>query len=316
MRLEQLRSIVEIVKQGYSVSRAAEALNTPQPALSRQLRSLERELGIDLFIRNQNRLRGLSQAGTAIYEIAERVLRDTESITHIARDFFDVKSGSLTIATTHTQARYALPPLIKRFSERYPDVEIMIRQGGPGEIIELVRGREADLCIGSESPAEGSDIALFACYPMHRIVLTPKDHPLLSIKRITLETIARYPIITYDAPFIGRSRLVRSFASEGLKPKIVLSAMDTDVIKAYVELGLGIAIIAKLAFDAARDTNLRAIDASHLFEPNTIQLGVRRNDYLRGYVFDFIEMFAPQLKRKRVESKLRQREGVDQRHSG
>jgi len=305
MRLEQLRSVVEIVNQGYSVSCAAEALNTPQPALSRQLRSLERELGIDLFVRNQNRLRGLSRAGTAIHEIAVRVLRDTESIAHIARDFFDVKSGSLTIATTHTQARYALPPLIKQFSVRYPDVEIMIRQGGPAEIIELVRSREADLCIGSESPAAASDIALFACYPMHRIVLTPKDHPLLAVRRLTLESLARYPIITYDSPFIGRSKLVRSFASQGLKPKIVLSAIDTDVIKAYVELGLGIAIIAKLAYDAARDTHLRAIDASHLFEPNTIQLGVRRNDYLRGYVFDFIEMFAPHLKRKRVESMLR-----------
>lgn len=305
MRLEQLRSVVEIVNQGYSVSRAAEALNTPQPALSRQLRSLERELGIDLFVRNQNRLRGLTGAGTAIHAIAERVLRDTVSIAHIARDFFEVQSGSLTIATTHTQARYALPPLIKRFSERYPDVEIMIRQGGPGEIIELVRARKADLCIGSESPAEASDIALFACYPMHRIVLTPKDHPLLAVRRLTLDTLARYPIITYDAPFIGRSKLVRSFASQGLKPKIVLSAIDTDVIKAYVELGLGIAIIAKLAYDAARDTHLRAIDASHLFEPNTIRLGVRRNDYLRGYVFDFIEMFAPHLKRKRVEGMLR-----------
>ena len=305
MRLEQLRAVVEIVNQGYSVSRAAEALNTPQPALSRQLRSLERELGIDLFVRNQNRLRGLTRAGTAIHEIAERVLRDTVSIAHIARDFFDVQSGSLTIATTHTQARYALPPLIKRFSERYPDVEIMIRQGGPGEIIELVRARKADLCIGSESPAEAGDIALFACYEMHRIVLTPKDHPLLAVRRPTLDTLARYPIITYDAPFIGRSKLVRSFASQGLKPKIVLSAIDTDVIKAYVELGLGIAIVAKLAYDAGRDAQIRAIDASHLFEPNTIQLGVRRNDYLRGYVFDFIEMFAPHLKRKRLEGMLR-----------
>jgi LysR family cys regulon transcriptional activator len=304
MRLEQLRLILEIEKQGYNVSRAAEAMNTPQPAVSRQLRSLERELGVDLFVRQQNRLRGPTRPGREILQVARRIIDDTENVQKIARDFRDVESGRLTIATTHTQARYALPPIIQRFAVRYPEVEVMIRQGSPTGIADLVRAGEADLCIGSES-AEGTDLLLFPCYVMQRVVLTPPDHPLLSARSVTLESLARYPIITYDAPFVGRSKLVRSFAEQGLKPKIVLSASDTDVIKAYVERGLGIAIVAKLAFEPDRDKGLRAIDASRLFEPNTIHLGVRRNDYLRGYVLDFIEMFAPQLKRNTIENRLR-----------
>lgn len=304
MRLEQLRLILEIDRHGYNVSRAAEAMNSPQPAVSRQLRALERELGIDLFVRHQNRLRGPTQPGREILQVARRIIDDTDNVQKIARDFRNVESGRLTIATTHTQARYALPSVIQGFATRYPEVEVMIRQGSPGAIADLVRTGEADVCIGSES-AEGADLLLFPCYAMQRIVLVPAAHPLLLKRRVSLENLARYPIITYDAPFIGRSKLVQSFAAHGLKPKIVLSASDTDVIKAYVEHGLGIAIVAKLAFEPDRDKGLRAIDASHLFEANTIHLGVRRNDYLRGYVFDFIEMFAPQLKRKQVESRLR-----------
>lgn len=304
MRLEQLRLILEIDRLGCNVSRAADAMNTPQPAVSRQLRALERELGIDLFVRHQNRLRGPTQPGREILQVARRIIDDAANVQKIARDFRDVASGRLTIATTHTQARYALPSVIRRFAARYPDVEVMIRQGSPAAIAALVRAGEADVCIGSES-AEGADLLLFPCYDMQRIVLAPPGHPLLAARRITLVNLARYPIITYDAPFIGRSKLVQAFAAEGLEPKIVLSASDTDVIKAYVEHGLGIAIVAKLAYERDRDKGLRAIDASHLFEANTIHVGVRRNDYLRGYVLDFIEMFAPQLKRGQVESRLR-----------
>lgn len=303
MRLEQLRLILEIERRGYNVSRAADAMNTPQPAVSRLLRSLERELGIDLFVRQQNRLRGLTQPGRAILQVARRIIEDADTVHKIARDFLDVENGRLTIATTHTQARYALPPVIQRFAARYPEVEVMIRQGSPGAIADLVRTGDADVCIGSESAA-GADLLLFPCYSMQRIVLAPPGHPLIGARRLTLETLVRYPIITYDAPFVGRSKLVRSFEARGLKPKIVLSASDTDVIKAYVEHGLGIAVVAKLAFDANRDKGLRAIDASHLFESNTIHLGVRRNDYLRGFVLDFIEMFAPRLKRTQIALRL------------
>jgi LysR family transcriptional regulator, cys regulon transcriptional activator len=184
----------------------------------------------------------------------------------------------------------------------------MIRQDSPSAIADLVRTGDANLCIGSES-TEGTDLVLFPCYVMQRIVLVPPGHPLLANRKITLESLVTYPIITYDAPFIARSKLVQTFAAQGLKPKIILSASDTDVIKAYVERGLGIAIVAKLAFEPDRDHGLRAIDVSHLFEANTIHLGVRRNDYLRGYILDFIEMFSPKLVRQQVEKRLRKTSG-------
>lgn len=304
MRLEQLRSLIEIVRQDLSVTRAAESLGVPQPAVSRQLRSLERELGVEVFVRNQKRLRGLTRPGAAIVAVAQRMLEDAGNLAKIARDFSAQDSGRMIVATTHTQARYALPAIIQRFSRRYPQVQLMLRQGNPAEVTELVRSGDADLCIGSEAAPKASDLALFGCYPMQRIVLTPRGHPLLKAGKISLEMLARYPIITYDAPFVGRSRLVRTFEARGLAPNIVLSAIDTDVIKAYVELGMGIAIIAKLAFDPSRDKKLRAISASHLFESNMIYLGMRRNDYLRGYMYDFIEMFAPHLKREKIASAL------------
>ncbi|HWI13429.1 MAG TPA: CysB family HTH-type transcriptional regulator [Burkholderiales bacterium] len=300
MKIEQLRNLVEIVRHGYSVSRAAAAMHTPQPAVSRQLRALERELGVDIFRRNPKRLLGLTRPGEAVLEVAERILADTKNLTKIAHDYSRQHSGSFTIATTHTQARYALPRVLQKFSTRYPDVELMLRQGTPAEIVELVRLGEADLCIGSDASENVEGLAAFRCYEMHRIVLTPPGHPLLKTTKLTLEKLAAYPIITYDAPFIGRSRLVRAFHERGLKPKIVLSAIDTDVIKAYVELGLGIAIVAELAYDRNRDRGLRALPAKHLFEPNTIHLAVRRSDYLRDYVYEFIRLYAPHLTRDAV----------------
>lgn len=313
MRLEQLRCVAEIVRQDYSVSRAADALDLPQPAVSRQLRALERELGVDIFVRRQKRLRGLTRPGIAIVEVAQRMLRDAENLAKIASDFSEQDSGRLVVATTHTQARYALPAIVKRFSQRYPSVRLTIRQGNPAEVLELVRTGEADICIGSESPDAGVGLALFPCYPMERVVLTPRSHPLTRVRKLTLEALVAHPIITYDAPFIGRSKLVRAFAARGLAPKIALSAADTDVIKAYVEQGLGIAIVAKLAYDPARDRGLRALDASHLFEANTIYLGVRRGDYLRTYMLDFIAMFAPRLDIESVAAALRRPEDASVR---
>jgi len=316
MRLEQLRALAAIVREDLSVTRAAEALGVPQPAVSRQLRALERELGVEVFVRRQKRLRGLTRPGAAIVAVAQRMLDDADNLAKIGREFSDEESGSLTVATTHTQARYALPAIVERFARRYPKVRLMLRQGNPAEVTELVASGEADVCIGSESAEESPDLALFACYSMARIVLTPRGHPLLKARKLTLEALARYPVITYDVPFIGRSRIVRAFAARGLAPNIVLSAIDTDVIKAYVERGLGIAIVAKLAYDPARDVKLRAIDASRLFESNTIYLGVRRGDYLRGYMFDFIAMFAPHLTRETVTAGMQPRARADKRGHG
>jgi LysR family cys regulon transcriptional activator len=304
MRLEQLRALREIVEQGCNVSRAAQALNAAQPALSRQLRSLERELGVAIFARNRKRLLGLTPPGAAIVEIARRMLDDAANLGKVVAEFAADSMGNLTVATTHTQARYALPAVIRRFAQRYPQVRLMLRQGNPAEIMELVRTGEADLCIGSDSAAASGELAFFACHELQRVVLVPRGHPLPGKRRLTLDALAQYPIITYDTPFIGRSRLVQAFRARGLTPNIVLSAADTDVIKAYVESGLGVAIIAGMAFNARRDRTLRAIDASHLFEPNTIYLGIRRNDFVRGYTFDFIELFAPHLKRADIEGGL------------
>jgi LysR family cys regulon transcriptional activator len=304
MRLEQLRALREIVDQGCSVSRAAQALGAAQPAVSRQLRALESEFGVPIFARNRKRLLGLTPPGAAIVRIARRMLDDAAGMRRIAAEFNADATGSLTVATTHTQARYALPSVIRSFAARYPQVRLMLRQGNPAEIVELVRTGEADLCIGSDATADAADLVFFPCYRMPRIVLVPRRHPLLRMGRLTLAGLAKYPIITYDTPFLGRSKLVQAFRSGGLTPNIVLSAADTDVIKAYVESGLGIAIIAGMAFDARRDRALRAIDAGHLFEPNTIHLGMRSHDFVRTYTFDFIEMFAPHLKRGAIADRL------------
>lgn len=297
MQLQHLRCLCEIVKHGLSVTRAAEALRTSQPALSRQLAHVERELGVAVFVRSRRRLTDLTPAGRAVLATARRMLADAESLARIGRDFADEAAGTLTVATTHTQARYALPDVIKRFAVRYPQVRLTLRQGSPAEITQLVQSGAADVGIGSEAPGQSGELVALPCYEMHRIVLTPPRHPLLREKRLTLAALARYPIITYDYAFVGRSRLAQAFEARGLAPDIVLSAIDTDVIKAYVASGVGIAVVAGMAFDPARDRHLRALDASHLFKPNTICISVRRNAYLRGYVYDFIEMFAPQLPR-------------------
>ena len=295
MRLEQLECLCEIVKQGFSVSGAAAALHTSQPAVSRHLRAIERELGVDVFMRRHKRLTGMTRPGEAIVAAAQRMLAEAANMRNIGRDSTAPQSGSLIVATTHTQARHALPAIVKRFSARYPDVELTLRQGNPAGVADMVRAGEADIAIASETPSHPPELVMLPAYRLERIVLTPVRHPLLKEPRLTLESLARYPIVTYDEAFVGRSRVVRAFEKKGLKPRIVLSAIDTDVIKTHVETGLGVAIVAKMAFDARRDRALRAIDASHLFEPNTIYVTLRRNIHLRRYALDFIQWFAPHL---------------------
>lgn len=305
MRLQQLECLCEIVKQGLSVSGAAAALRTSQPAVSRQLRALERELGVEIFVRSHKRLTGITAPGQDVIAAARRMLDDAEHLLNIGRDSTTAQTGTLIVATTHTQARHALPQVVRRFTTRYPEVEITIRQGSPVAAADMVRSGQADIAIASEAPAHSRDLVLLPAYRLERIVLTPPRHPLLRTKRLTLERLARYPIITYDETFVGRSRVVRAFEAKGLKPRIVLSAIDTDVIKTYVENGIGIAIVAKMAFDARRDRGLRAMDARHLFEPNTIYVTLRRNGYLRRYALDFIEWFAPHLRHDVVIQALR-----------
>jgi LysR family cys regulon transcriptional activator len=305
MRLEQLECLCEIVRQGMSVSGAAAALHTSQPAVSRHLRALERELGVDIFMRNHKRLTGITAPGKEVIAAARRMLAEAGNMRRIGDDSTALQTGTLIVATTHTQARHALPRVVKRFAARYPEVELTLRQGNPAGVADMVRAAEADLAIASETAARSPELVMLPAYQLERIVLTPPRHPLLKESRLTLERLAGYPIITYDEAFVGRSRVVRAFEKRGLKPRIVLSAIDTDVIKTHVEAGLGVAIVAGMAFDARRDRGLRAIDASHLFEPNTIYVTLRRNIYLRRYALDFIEWFAPHLKPETVVQALR-----------
>ena len=305
MKLQQLRYLREVAKCGLNLSDAAESLHTSQPGISKQIRQLEDELGVDILVRNGKRVVDVTEPGRVILGIAERILQDAENLKQVAREFTSEGAGALTIATTHTQARYALPSIIARFSQRYPKVRLSLRQGSPQYIAELVRSGEADIAIATEAVEFYDGLVLLPCFQWNRCVITPLKHPLLRDKQLTLEAIARFPVVTYDFAFTGDSPIKRAFDSKRLAPKVVLTAIDADVIKAYVEMGLGVGILAKMAFDPARDLGLRLIDASHLFEPSTTRIVLRPNAYLRGYVYDFIELFAPHLKRAVVDATIK-----------
>jgi len=304
MKLQQLRYICEVARHNLNLSNAAEALFTSQPGISKQIRSLEEELGVDIFVRHGKRVVAVTEPGKAILEIAQRMLKDVENLRQVGEEFTEEDNGHLTIATTHTQARYALPHVIQRFTKRYPGVRLSLRQGSPTQISELVTSGEADIAIATEAIELYEDLVMLPCYEWNRCVLVQPGHPLLKAKKLTLEAMASFPIITYDFAFTGRSRINQAFAEKGLTPNVVLTAIDADVIKTYVELGLGIGIVAMMAYDPKRDTHLRAMDASHLFEPSTTRIGIRKNSYLRGYTYEFIEMFAPHLTRKVVDEAM------------
>jgi LysR family cys regulon transcriptional activator len=305
MKLQQLRYLVEVAKQGLNVSEAAEKLHTSQPGISKQIRLLEDELGIQIFIRNGKRVVSVSDPGKEVLKISERILREAQNLKRVGDEFSREAEGALTIATTHTQARYALPAPITAFMQQYPSVRLSIKQGSPTQICDMVISGEADLAIATEGIALFKELAMLPCYEWNRGVVVPAGHPLLDLGRpITLQDIARYPIITYDFAFTGRSKINKAFAAESLNPTVVLTAIDTDVIKTYVGLGLGIGIIATMAFEPERDSGLRIIDASHLFESSTTKIGIRKDAYLRGFAYTFIELFAPHLHRAEVESAL------------
>lgn len=301
MKLQQLRYIWTVSRHGLNVSEAAEILHTSQPGVSKQIRLLEEELQVEIFLRNGKRLTDITPAGQLVIDMAEQILRNMENIKEVAAEFSSKTRGNLSIATTHTQARYALPRVIKDFTQRYPEVRLSLHQGNPTQIAELVVSGKADLAIATEAIELYEDLVMMPCYQWNRCVLAPPGHPLLEQKPLTLEAIAQYPIITYDFAFAGRSLINKAFAQRGLKPNVVLTAIDSDVIKTYVELGLGVGLLAKMAFDPQRDTGLRAMDASHLFETSTTNIGIRKGTYLRSYTYDFIELFSPDLNRATVD---------------
>jgi len=297
MNLQQLRFLNEIVRQGLKISDAASALYTSQPGISKQIKLLEQELGIEIFVRNGKRIAAITEPGKAVLAIARRMLHDAGNLKQVAEEFHSQNNGHLTIATTHTQARYALPTTVKQFIKRYPGVKLGLHQGNPTQIAEQVLSGEADIGIATESLALYDELVTLPCYEWNHCVIAPLKHPLLAEKKLTLAKIAQYPIITYDFAFTGRNKINAAFEAANLQPNIALTAIDADVIKTYVELGLGIGILAKMAFIPERDKQLRMMDTAHLFKSSTTRIAIRRNEYLRGYTYDFIELFAPHLTR-------------------
>lgn len=305
MNLRQLRYLCEVADRGYNITAAAAALHTSQPGVSRQLIQLERELGAELLLRRGNRIVGLTEPGRRAAQVARRMLLDAESLRHATAGPAAERGGRLVLGTTHAQARYVLPAVIQRFKSRYPDVQLAIRQENESRVPELVAAGELDIGFSAEPPVPHEELLILPSFELPRCVIAPRRHPLLREKRLTLEAIARHPVITLDASFAGGRKVLQAFAAHGLAVNVAMSAIDADAIKTYVGLGLGVAILPAVAFEPARDRALRALDAGRLFEPTVVCVQLRRNHYVRGYMFDFIQMLAPQWQRAAIERALR-----------
>lgn len=304
MNFQQLRSVRETVRQGFNLTLVAETLHTSQPGVSRQLKELEDELGIELFERAGRRLLGLTPPGEAVLPIIERLLQEADNLKRAGADFAQTDRGLLTIAATHTQYRYALPMAVRDFRGAHPQVTLHLQQGSPRQVAEAVLSGEADLGVATEALADYPDLVALPGYRWTHVVVVPRAHALASGEALTLERLGAYPLVTYEPGYTGRRHIDEAFQKAGVEFEVGLSAMDADVIKTYVELGLGVGVIASVAYDATRDTGLVALDARHLFATNTTRIAVKRGAYLRGYVFDFIRTFAPPLTRELVERAL------------
>lgn len=303
MNFQQLRSVRETVRRGFNLTEVAHILHTSQPGVSRQIRELEEELGVEIFVRAGKRLTGLTPPGEVLLPTVERLLLEADNLRRAGQDFSDSAQGRLSVAATHSQARYAMPVAVQEFRAQFPNVKLHLHQGSPKQIAQMLLDGEADVGIATEALGDYPQLVALPCYRWTHSVIVPPGHPLLDAP-LTLEALTRYPLITYDTGFTGRSRIDEAFEQRGLQPNIVLAAMDADVIKTYVQLGLGIGIVAGVAYEAERDTQLRALDAGRLFGINLTKLAVRRGTYLRKYVYAFIESFAPTLTRAVVEKAL------------
>ena len=315
MNFQQLRSVREAIRCGFNLTEVAKALHTSQPGVSRQIRELEDELGIVLFERAGKRLTGLTPPGATVLPIVERLLQEADNLKRAGEDFAAQDRGTLTIAATHSQARYALPQAVRDFSAAHPQVALRLHQGSPKQVAELLIAGEADIGIATEALASYSGLLALPCFRWTHSAVVPPDHPLAEDQRqgvpLTLERLARFPLITYEPGYTGRGHIDEAFRRQGLSLNLVLSAMDADVIKTYVELGMGVGLIAAMAYDPERDNHLHAIDARHLFASNMTRLAVRRGSFLRAYVYEFIREFAPQLTREVVERALAAAPGDD-----
>ncbi|HYF58037.1 MAG TPA: CysB family HTH-type transcriptional regulator [Burkholderiaceae bacterium] len=292
MTLQQLRCVRETVRREFNLTQAARSLGTSQPALSRAILELEAELGVDVFVRHGKRILGLTEPGRAVAERAERVLAEIAALEGATADWRARDAGELRIATTHTQARYVLPPVVEAFRRRFPAVRLSLMQGSPAQITQMVVDREVDFAIATEVAGERPELRTLEGFEWQHVVVVPDGHPLLG-RAPTLEALARHPLITYVEEFAGRRRIDRAFEQAGLRPDVVLAAIDSDVIKTYVAIGMGVGIMAEMAWDPVRDAGLRTMPAGALFGMNRVRLALRRDAFLRGFATAFVELFLP-----------------------
>ena len=308
MKLQQLRYIWEIAQHDLNVSATADSLYTSQPGISKQVLMLESELGVPIFARNGKHLTEITDAGKQILALAGEILGKAQDIRNIAQDHKDNKAGTLAIATTHTQARYALPPVVREFMALYPGVKLHINQGTPSQIAELASHGLVDMAIATETIDHYENLVLLPCYEWNRCILVPNGHPLAALEKISLHDVAGYPIVTYVFGFTGRSQLDKAFEKHSIHPQVVLTAVDADVIKTYVRLGLGVGIVARMAYDPVADSDLTPIDAEHLFGRSVTKVCLRRDMFIRGFIYDFIRLFAPHLTQEIIHEALALRE--------
>lgn len=311
MNFQQLRIVRETVRRNFNLTEAAAALFTSQSGVSKHIKDLEDELGVELFVRKGKRLLGLTEPGRELAQIVDRMLLDARNLKALADQFRGRDEGRLTVATTHTQARYALPRVVVQFRRLFPKVHLALHQGSPGEIASMLQAGEADVGVATEALGAVPELASFPYYSWHHALVVPRGHPLAGVPTLSLEALAEHPLITYHEGFTGRERVDRAFAAAGLSPEVAMSALDADVIKTYVALGLGVGIVASMAYDAERDCHLQRIDASHLFEANLTRIALRRGRCLRGYAYRFIELCSPGLTEGVVRAALAPPQGPD-----
>jgi len=302
MKLHQLRYLAAIAQSGLNITAAAQKLHTSQPGVSKQIKLLEDELGFQIFVREGRNLTRITPAGQQVIDRALRILQEAQSIKDLSTELRDEGKGSLSIGTTHTQARYVLPDVIREFRGRYPNVRLNLHQGTSEQIAEMVEQDRIDFVIATGSEHLFPELTLLPCYRWYRTVVVPRDHPLAaSGAKLTLKMLANHPLVTYTFSFAGPSSLNEAFAKAGLTPNVAITARDADVIKTYVRLGLGVGIVASMAMVPGEDDDLVSLDASHLFSAHTTWIGFRRGALLRRYMYDFIQRLAPHLDRRLID---------------
>lgn len=302
MKLQQLRYAVETYRCNLNVSEAAEALFTSQPGVSKQIRLLEDELGVQIFIRSGKRIVAVTPAGMAVLEIAERILRDVNKIKHIRNEFTHKESGSLNIATTPTLARFVLPPILQQFMQNHVDVQLQLQQGSPEEVAEMALHGEVDFAISHQAPASHLTLKRMLCERWQYALILPKEHHLAGQQQITLHDIIAEPLLTYPDMLNPNAPLGRALArTESKDCRIALASHDNDLLKTYVRLGLGIGLLDKLAYVPSSDADLMAHDVSHLFLPAHMQILLRQDVLIRSYMYDFFELFSKSLTKPQVD---------------